>query len=253
MYFKEFPQFLYDFKYDANTTKTSVVKDITRNVRFRRDILANVTLYDEYDIVDGETPEIIAERVYGNPEYHWIVMLSNDRFDYIKDFPLDQTSLEEFTKAKYNPTLYSNSGSWHFTANKLYYKISNGDDAFNPTFLTEPVVYTVKGETTDGTFSYTNTWGIGNDGIDYNTQYFSLNAALTGYPTGNLTITTTGREYNPIHWVNADGFVVQPNSVGSLEVTGVDYENAENEKKRRIKLISPSLVSAILKQFKDLL
>jgi hypothetical protein len=74
MYFKDFPKFIYDFKYDDSAaTKTSVVKDITRNIRFRKEILANITLYDEYDIVDGETPEIIAEKIYGNPEYHWII------------------------------------------------------------------------------------------------------------------------------------------------------------------------------------
>ena len=62
MYFKEFPKFQYDFAYGKDT-KVSVVQDITRNIRFRRDVLANVSLYDEYDIIDGETPEIIAEKV----------------------------------------------------------------------------------------------------------------------------------------------------------------------------------------------
>ena len=63
MYFKDFPKFLYDFNY-GNVTKTTVVTDITRNVRFRKHILSNVTLYDEYDMLDGETPEIIAEKFY---------------------------------------------------------------------------------------------------------------------------------------------------------------------------------------------
>ena len=33
------------------------------------------------DPVDGETPEIVAEKVYGNAEYHWIIMLANDIYD----------------------------------------------------------------------------------------------------------------------------------------------------------------------------
>ena len=56
MYFKEFPQFLYDFKYNDYETRTSIVKDITRNVRFRKEVLENISVYDTYDIVDGETP-----------------------------------------------------------------------------------------------------------------------------------------------------------------------------------------------------
>ena len=69
MYFKVFPEFLYDFKY-GKETKTSIVKDITRNIRFRKEVLENITLYDYVDVVDGDTPEIVAEKIYGNPEYH---------------------------------------------------------------------------------------------------------------------------------------------------------------------------------------
>ena len=81
MYFNKFPSILYDFDIGSKTSVIQV-KDITRNIRFRRDVLANITIYDEYDVLDGETPEIIAEKVYGNPQYHWIVMLINDVYDY---------------------------------------------------------------------------------------------------------------------------------------------------------------------------
>jgi hypothetical protein len=103
MYFKNFPEFLYEFKM-GGVDKTSIVKDITRNIRFRRDVLANITVYDEYDIVDGETPEIIAEKIYGNAQYHWIIMLANDRYDYIEDFPLAEYELVKVITAKYPGT-----------------------------------------------------------------------------------------------------------------------------------------------------
>jgi hypothetical protein len=82
-------------------TKAFALTDITRNIRFRKEILANITSYDEYDIVDGETPEIIAEKVYQNPEYHWIIMLANDMYDYRADFPLTQLQLERYVADKY--------------------------------------------------------------------------------------------------------------------------------------------------------
>lgn len=103
MYFKDFPNFLYDFNY-GKTSKTSVVTDITRNVRFRKQLFSEITYYDEYDIVDGETPEIIAEKIYGNPEYHWIIMLANDRYDYISDFPLPEPQLVKHIKKVYGTT-----------------------------------------------------------------------------------------------------------------------------------------------------
>jgi hypothetical protein len=100
MYFEDFPNFLYEYNINGKSTAL-LVTDITRNIRFRRDVLANVTVYDEYDIIDGETPEIIAEKIYGNAEYHWVVMLANNKFDYTNDFPLRSPILENFIQQKY--------------------------------------------------------------------------------------------------------------------------------------------------------
>lgn len=90
----------YDFKIGGKS-QLSIIKDITHNVRFRKEILENITLYDEYDIREGETPEIIAEKIYGNPQYHWIIMLLNERYDYITDFPLSYPELIAHTEQKY--------------------------------------------------------------------------------------------------------------------------------------------------------
>lgn len=260
MYFKDFPQFLYDFKYGTNEdTKMSIVTDITRNIRFRKEVLENFSLYDEYDIKDGETPEIIAEKVYGNPEYHWIIMLANQRYDYITDFPLDYTALMAQAADKYNPTLYSDEGSWYFQGTgadrKLYYKVSNSTEAFHPAALTTSVPYTIKGQTTTGSFTITDSWGSTNSGFDYTTQtfYVKTTAGSTGTVTGDLTITTTGRENNPVYWINAAGFKVNSDTTGAVSVSGLQEEERLNESKRRIKIISPDVITQILKQYKDLM
>ena len=52
MYFKNFPKFLYDYDIKGER-RAFVVTDITRNVRFRRDVLANISVYDEYDVKIG--------------------------------------------------------------------------------------------------------------------------------------------------------------------------------------------------------
>ena len=162
MYFKGFPQFLYDFNY-GDRVKTSIVKDITRNIRFRKEILQNVTLFDEYDIIDGETPEIIAERVYGNSEYHWIIMLANERFDYRNDFPLAYVELSRYVTDKYG--------------------VGNEDDVH--------------------------------------------------------------------HYIDSNGFIVNSDEPGATSVSNRQYEEVQNEKKRRIKLIPSTIIDTILKNFKD--
>jgi len=105
MYFDNFPNMLYSYKINGKT-EYKLVKDISQNVRVRKEILESITLYDEYDIRDGETPEIIAEKVYGLPEYHWVVMLCNERYNYVDDFPLSQYELEKHITNKYGANVY---------------------------------------------------------------------------------------------------------------------------------------------------
>ena len=101
MYFKEFPKFLYNFKVNGKD-KAVIVKDITQNVRIRKEILANVTLYDEYDIKDGETPEYIASEFYGDPLLHWIVLLANNITDRYEDWPMSVAQFEDYVHGKYS-------------------------------------------------------------------------------------------------------------------------------------------------------
>jgi len=94
MYFKHFPTIYYQFQI-GDQLILKPITDIVTNVRFRKEILENITLFDDYDIKDGETPEIIAEKVYGSPFYHWMIMLANERYDYVRDFPLSSNEFEE--------------------------------------------------------------------------------------------------------------------------------------------------------------
>lgn len=103
MYFKQFPTMYYQFEI-GNQLVLKPVTDITTNVRLRKEILENITLFDEYDIKEGETPEIIATKVYGSPLYHWVIMLCNQRYNYLEDFPLSRNALDSHVASKYeNP------------------------------------------------------------------------------------------------------------------------------------------------------
>lgn len=107
MYFENFPKITYSFKISDNKPdETMVVKDITQNVRFRKEVFERVKFYDTYKIQDGDTPEIISEKIYGNPQYHWIIMLVNERYNYIDDFAKDAFVVEETIQQKYGQYRY---------------------------------------------------------------------------------------------------------------------------------------------------
>lgn len=99
-YFANFGSIYYNFKVKGKDYFV-ITKDITRNTRFRRVILENVTVFDEYDFKEGDTPEIISEKIYGTPYYHWVIMLINQRYDYSADFPLPLPELEKYITEKY--------------------------------------------------------------------------------------------------------------------------------------------------------
>jgi len=100
MYFKKFPDILYEFPFNSGNQLLRV-KDITRNVRPFQDVLNNVVYYDDYDIQDGDTPEIISERIYGTPLLHWVIMLVNEKYHYLNDFPIPETRFDDFMINKY--------------------------------------------------------------------------------------------------------------------------------------------------------
>ena len=105
MYFDKFKQIYYEFIINGKS-ELRTVKDITTNVRFRKKILSQITLYDEYDIKDGETPDIISAKIYGSSEYHWVIMLANERFNHLEDFPKGNYAFELYVQDKYGDSLY---------------------------------------------------------------------------------------------------------------------------------------------------
>lgn len=100
-YFTKFPQMLYDFTTSDGKQRFILVKDITTNVRFQKEVIENIAQYEHYDMQDGETPEIVSEKFYGSSQYHWVIMILNKKFDYIEDFPLALPELEEYIAEKY--------------------------------------------------------------------------------------------------------------------------------------------------------
>ena len=101
MYFDMIPKIYYDSK--AND-KYDLLTNLMTRVKLRTDIKNDIFDFDYYDVVDGETPEIIAHKYYDNPELHWTILVANDIIDYYEDWPMPTQKFEEFIKDKYvNP------------------------------------------------------------------------------------------------------------------------------------------------------
>ena len=101
MYFEQFPYTYYSF--DGGKTSKVITNILLRNV-INSEIKNNLSLFDEYDIVDGETPEILADKFYSNSQLHWVILLYNDILDPRYDWPLSQYNLKKYCENKYTNT-----------------------------------------------------------------------------------------------------------------------------------------------------
>lgn len=75
--------------------------DITRRTNIISEVKNNPNAYMEYSVRDGESPEILADRIYDDGGLYWVIMMFNDRFDIANEWPLDQVSLEMSVDRRY--------------------------------------------------------------------------------------------------------------------------------------------------------
>ena len=251
MYFAKFPNILYDFKINGKT-EYKIITDITRNVRFRKKILENIALYDEYDIKDGETPEIISEKIYGTPFYHWVIMLVNQRYDYMNDFPITQRELDVLVENKY--------GEAKDHAHHYLYK----DPFTGLSYIKEcPITLVIKDSVINGVSI--GSFAVGKVITVTNFEYKSRVDEILVPSDGN-TITIISSIRSGQFLTGADsisltsGDVRFYSDVVSLTlpanysaVSNYEYEDLVNESKRRIKLVDKQYIDQILKEFEDIL
>ena len=100
MYFDDnFPIIPYD---SVGNYKFKDVTNLLRRVALRAKVRTSTLLYDTYDVKNGETPESIAFKLYGDAELHWVIMMINDITDRYHDWPMTEAQFLQFIKDKYD-------------------------------------------------------------------------------------------------------------------------------------------------------
>jgi len=104
-YFSQFPKITYDI---AGNGLVKVVPDILRRVKIKSAIKDNLSLFDKFDVNNGETPEEVSYKVYGTTDYFYVILLINEITDRYYGWPLSDQAFEEYVKNK-----YANPGAIH--------------------------------------------------------------------------------------------------------------------------------------------
>ena len=98
MYFANFPLIVYD---SVGNGDFKIVTNLLKRVALRTKVRTNTLLYDTDDVKDGETPEMIADKLYDDPQLHWIVLFVNNITDRYHQWPMASIQFNQFVNDKY--------------------------------------------------------------------------------------------------------------------------------------------------------
>lgn len=106
MYFSLYPKVAYkidDYDYikSIDITTAITLKNYIKNYRS--------ILYNPYIIKDGERPDNVSKRFYGDTKYAWIVLLVNEIFNIYDEWPRSVNELNEYVEQKYGSIEYATS------------------------------------------------------------------------------------------------------------------------------------------------
>ena len=99
MYFANFPLIVYDSVGDGNF---KIVTNLLKRVAMRTKVRTNTLLFDTYDVKEGETPEMIADKLYDDPELHWVILFVNNITDRYHQWPMNFGQFNAFIADKYS-------------------------------------------------------------------------------------------------------------------------------------------------------
>lgn len=155
-FYDKFPTIRYNF--DGNRNKNT---SVFTNVMFRFIISDKIknNMFAYYDIVvpDGETISTVADKYYGDPEFHWVIAMLNNIVDPLFDWPMDYRVFQRYIKEKYGSLAYAQTTTRHYTRT-ITRKINSK--------IVETSVYEIGSDEYASTSAYTlNTFNLQNNEV----------------------------------------------------------------------------------------
>lgn len=133
-YFNELPNISYVSRIkDASRNDERIeVKNLFKRVKLRDDIESVITAFEYYEIPENTRPDILAEKLYGDPELDWVILVANNITNVKDQWPLDNDALYNYMIEKY--------GSEEALDDIHHYETTEVRDEFNRVVLNEGII-----------------------------------------------------------------------------------------------------------------
>ena len=113
-----------------------------KRLSFKPSVIEDISDYYVYRVKDGERPDIISHQKYGTVAYAYLIMLINDIYDPLFDWPLTSQQFEKYLTNKYGRLATA------MAETKYYYQIIRAEVARTGTSERVPEVKFIVDETT---------------------------------------------------------------------------------------------------------
>ena len=102
-YFRKLPNLDYPtlLKTKQSNNDYTETKNLFRRVKIREDLFSNFVVFDQYKVIGDERPDNVAEKVYGDDNLDWVILMSNNIIDVKNEWPMTQSDLSTYINEKY--------------------------------------------------------------------------------------------------------------------------------------------------------
>ena len=105
MYFSLLPNIEYDEKpisYPFSESDFVTAKNFFRRYKLNDDVFSYAVFFKKYAIVDGDRPDTLALRAYGDVFYDWVILLTNNMVNAQYDWPLTNYEISKVLESEYD-------------------------------------------------------------------------------------------------------------------------------------------------------
>ena len=193
-----------------------VVKNIFRRPKIRDDMMSVVTAFNDYMILGNKRPEEVAMDVYGDPRLDWVILVANNITKLRDQWPLTDNDFQKYVLEKY--------GSDEKLQDVHHYVTQVMFDDYKRIVIPEGLVV-------DSNFD-----------ISYLERNKVRQQEVTFAGTTNLNEINTIDNAGTVK--DSSGNTITHKNV--LPISNYEFEEMENDAKRRIKIVKDDFLDIIL-------
>ena len=247
MYFQRFPFVNYNF---GDNEADTIFPNISSYIDIVDQLKDEVAFYEKYTILDGDRPDIVSQKLYNTPDYHWTFFYMNDGLRE-SGWPLSERELRALVKKRYphrTVTTQSNIASNFLPGDFVLGKTSGttGRVVERNLDLGQIVIASDQNEA-----GLNNNFG--------QTEQIVAGTTAEEQAANTATLISESQQFNaPLYYKNSSGDIVDIDpynqTTSGLVPTTVMEDNINfNDRLKDITIIKPSKIVSVVSEYFKLL